>query len=54
MDRALEATVIEGIRTSTPLQLEIMRDEVFQSGDLSTRFMDGFFERQKAKAAGEK
>ena len=50
MDRALEATVIEGIRTSTPLQLEIMRDEVFQSGDLSTRFMDGFFERQKAKA----
>jgi acetyl-CoA carboxylase, biotin carboxylase subunit len=55
MRRALEATVLEGIRTTVPVQHEIMEDPVFQSGDLSTRFMDGFFERQKerARAAAE-
>jgi acetyl-CoA carboxylase biotin carboxylase subunit len=50
MRRALEATVVEGIRTTIPVHREIMDDPVFQSGDLSTRFMDGFFERQKERA----
>jgi len=48
MQRALEATIIEGIKTTVSLHKAIMADPVFQSGDLSTRFIEGFFERQKA------
>jgi acetyl-CoA carboxylase, biotin carboxylase subunit len=53
MQRALEATVIEGIKTTIPLHKAIMMDPVFRSGDLSTRFIDGFFERQKSAAVAD-
>jgi acetyl-CoA carboxylase biotin carboxylase subunit len=48
MQRALEATVIEGIKTTIPLHREILADAKFQEGDLSTRFLDDFFERGKS------
>jgi acetyl-CoA carboxylase biotin carboxylase subunit len=51
MQRALEATVVEGIRTTVPLHKAILADPVFRAGDLSTRFIEGFFERQAAIAA---
>ncbi len=43
--RALDFFVVEGIRTSIPLHKKILQDEKFRSGDLSTRFMEEFFER---------
>jgi acetyl-CoA carboxylase biotin carboxylase subunit len=45
MQRALEATIIEGIKTSIPLHMQILADEQFRSGDISTRFMETFFDR---------
>jgi acetyl-CoA carboxylase, biotin carboxylase subunit len=42
MKRALEAMVIEGIKTTIPLHLKIMSDEKFQNGDFSTKFMEEF------------
>ncbi len=42
MKRALEAMVVEGIKTTIPLHLKIMADEKFQKGDFSTKFMEEF------------
>ena len=42
MRRALEAMVVEGIKTTIPLHLKIMNDKKFQSGDFSTKFMEEF------------
>ena len=42
MKRALEAMVVEGIKTTIPLHLKIMNDEKFQRGDFSTKFMEEF------------
>jgi acetyl-CoA carboxylase biotin carboxylase subunit len=54
MRRALEAMVIEGIKTTVPLHRRIMEDDEFISGHYSTKFMQGFLERLKgeAKVAG--
>ncbi len=50
MQRALEATIVEGIKTTIPVHKQILADPLFQAGDLTTRFMEGFFERQKDEA----
>jgi acetyl-CoA carboxylase biotin carboxylase subunit len=42
MRRALEATVIEGIKTTIPLHLKIMDDKDFQEGNFSTKFMERY------------
>ncbi|MEP6904248.1 MAG: acetyl-CoA carboxylase biotin carboxylase subunit [Actinomycetota bacterium] len=42
MRRALEAMVVEGIKTTIPLHLKIMNDEKFQKGNFSTKFMEEF------------
>ncbi len=42
MKRALEMMVIEGIKTTIPLHLKIMKDEKFQKGEFSTKFMEEF------------
>jgi len=42
MRRALEAMVIEGIKTTIPLHLRIMNDPDFQAGNISTRFLEDF------------
>ncbi len=45
MRRALDAMVIEGIKTTIPLHLKIMDDPDFQAGNISTRFMEDFLAR---------
>ncbi len=42
MRRALEVMVVEGIKTTIPLHIKIMKDEKFQNGDFSTKFMEEF------------
>jgi acetyl-CoA carboxylase biotin carboxylase subunit len=42
MRRALDAMVIEGIKTTIPLHLKIMDDPKFRAGDISTAFMEEF------------
>jgi acetyl-CoA carboxylase, biotin carboxylase subunit len=53
MRRALEMTVIEGIRTSVPLHLRILNDPDFQAGKMSTAFMDRFMPKPKAASLAE-
>ena len=49
MRRALDAMVIEGIKTTIPLHLKIMDDPDFQAGNISTRFMEDFLARNGTK-----
>lgn len=42
MRRALEAMVVEGIKTTIPIHLQILNDPDFIAGNISTRFMDRF------------
>jgi acetyl-CoA carboxylase biotin carboxylase subunit len=49
MKRALEAMVIEGIKTTIPLHLKIMDDPRFQRGEISTSFMEYFLSRNGRK-----
>ncbi|MEQ1909715.1 MAG: acetyl-CoA carboxylase biotin carboxylase subunit [Vicinamibacterales bacterium] len=44
MKRALEMTVIEGIKTSIPLHLKVLNDPDFVAGRLSTSFMDRYLQ----------
>ncbi|HVF28914.1 MAG TPA: acetyl-CoA carboxylase biotin carboxylase subunit [Pyrinomonadaceae bacterium] len=48
MRRALGSMVIEGIKTTIPLQLRIMDDPQFRSGEYSTKFMEEFKARNGA------
>jgi acetyl-CoA carboxylase biotin carboxylase subunit len=50
MQRALEAMIVEGIETTVPLHQEILDDEEFIAGNLSTRFMEHFLARKSALA----
>ena len=45
MRRALEAQVIEGVKTTIPMHLRILDDPDFIAGSLSTRFMDRFLKQ---------
>ncbi|GAB4238889.1 MAG: acetyl-CoA carboxylase biotin carboxylase subunit [Ekhidna sp.] len=40
MKRALEETVIEGIKTTIPFHLKMMEDEAFKSGNFTTKYLD--------------
>ena len=51
MRRALEAMVIEGIKTTIPLHLKIMDDPKFRAGEISTSFMDYFLAQNGGKTA---
>jgi acetyl-CoA carboxylase biotin carboxylase subunit len=42
MKRALEETVIEGIKTTIPFHRKLMDDEIFKSGKFTTAFMETF------------
>jgi acetyl-CoA carboxylase biotin carboxylase subunit len=53
MRRALEMFIVEGIYTTIPLHQRIFRDEEFQRGEFDTKFMERFFEREKAGRAGQ-
>ncbi|HEU0252340.1 MAG TPA: hypothetical protein VFR12_04855, partial [Pyrinomonadaceae bacterium] len=52
MRRALEAMVIEGIKTTIPLHLKIMDDPRFRKGEIGTDFMEYFLARNGKKAVG--
>jgi len=45
MKRALEAMVVEGIKTTIPLHLKIMDDPNFRAGEFSTKFMEDFLKK---------
>jgi acetyl-CoA carboxylase biotin carboxylase subunit len=51
MRRTLEMTVIEGIKTTVPIQLKIINDPDFIAGELSTSFMERFAPSTKANSA---
>jgi acetyl-CoA carboxylase biotin carboxylase subunit len=42
MHRALSEYVIEGIKTTIPFHLQLMKDERFRAGDFNTKFLDTF------------
>ncbi|SFB95580.1 acetyl-CoA carboxylase, biotin carboxylase subunit [Parapedobacter composti] len=42
MERALSEFVIEGVKTTIPLHLRLMRDPNFRAGNFTTKFMDTF------------
>ncbi len=42
MYRALSEYVIEGVKTTIPFHLQLMRDERFRSGNFNTKFLEGF------------
>jgi acetyl-CoA carboxylase biotin carboxylase subunit len=49
MKRALEAMVVEGIKTTIPLHLKIMDDANFRAGEFSTKFMEDFLKKNGTK-----
>ena len=49
MKRALEAMVVEGIKTTIPLHLKIMDDPKYRAGDISTSFMEHFLQQNEGK-----
>ena len=51
MRRTLEMTVIEGIKTSIPLHLRILKEPDFVAGRLSTSFMERFIAGKEAGRA---
>ncbi|MGH9902379.1 MAG: acetyl-CoA carboxylase biotin carboxylase subunit [Pyrinomonadaceae bacterium] len=53
MRRALGAMVIEGIKTTIPLHLEIMDDPHFRAGEYSTKFMEQFAARRNGSKAAK-
>jgi len=42
MDRALNEFIIEGIKTTTPFHIQLMRDENFKAGNFTTAFLEDF------------
>jgi acetyl-CoA carboxylase biotin carboxylase subunit len=50
MKRALDAMVIEGIKTTIPLHLKIMDDPKFRTGEIDTNFMEYFLTKNSRKA----
>jgi acetyl-CoA carboxylase biotin carboxylase subunit len=42
MQRSLMEYVIEGVKTTIPFHLQLMKDERFRSGDFNTKFLEGF------------
>ncbi len=42
MQRALEECIVEGVSTTIPLLLRILRDDRFSSGNYNTKFMENF------------
>jgi len=43
MERALDEYVIEGIHTTIPFHLKVMRNEAFRRGDVTTKFIEEHF-----------
>ena len=55
MYRALEETIISGIKTTIPYQMAIMENEKFNSGDFDTSFLETFnYDSEKYARKDEK
>jgi acetyl-CoA carboxylase biotin carboxylase subunit len=50
LKRALIEYKVGGIRTNLAFFSDVLNDELFQRGELSTAFLDGFFQRRKPKS----
>jgi acetyl-CoA carboxylase biotin carboxylase subunit len=42
MKRALGEFVIEGVKTTIPFHIEMMDNEIFKSGNFTTKFLDDY------------
>jgi acetyl-CoA carboxylase biotin carboxylase subunit len=42
MERALSEYVIEGVKTTIPFHLQLMRNEDFRKGNFTTKFIESF------------
>jgi acetyl-CoA carboxylase, biotin carboxylase subunit len=42
MYRALSEYVIEGVKTTIPFHLQLMKNEQFRKGDFNTKFLESF------------
>ncbi len=42
MYRALSEYTIEGVKTTIPFHLQLMKNEDFKSGNFTTKFLEGF------------
>lgn len=47
MQRALDECIITGIKTTIPFQQALLEDDNYRRGDVSTRYLNEFIERQK-------
>ena len=55
MCRALEETIISGIKTTIPYQMAIMENEIFKSGNFDTSFLETFnYDAEKYSHKDEK
>ena len=43
MTRVLEEFIVEGIKTTIPLHLAVMKHEGFRKGEIDTGFLDRMF-----------
>ncbi len=50
LKRALEEYVVEGMKTTIPLHQRIVRDEAFQAGDYTIKWLERWLEEQRAAA----
>ena len=49
LKRALEEFVVEGMKTTVPLQQRIIRDEEFLKGDYTIKWLERWLEEQRAR-----
>lgn len=42
MQRALDEYIIEGVKTTIPFHIKLMKDEKFRSGNFTTKFLEGW------------
>jgi acetyl-CoA carboxylase biotin carboxylase subunit len=42
MQRCLDEFIVEGVKTTIPIHKQIMRHERFQSGNITTKFLEEF------------
>ena len=42
MERALDEFIIEGIKTTIPFHIQLMKNEDFRKGNFTTKFMETF------------
>jgi acetyl-CoA carboxylase biotin carboxylase subunit len=47
MQRALDEFIVEGVKTTIPMHMKILADPDFQQGDISTKFMERYYNPAK-------